>query len=413
MTKPFPNTMDYAGFNAPSRIEADIFDLVIEGELPSEIRGNWYRAIPDPQFPPKEGTDTFLSGDGMISLFRFEDGHVDYKSRYVMTERLKRDRKARRGLHGHYRSPYSDEPGFMDESRTVSNTTPIFHAGKILAAKEDDRPYRMDPNTLETLGMWDFDGLLKSQTMTAHCRTDPETGELFFFGYEAGGLATRDVAFCIAAKDGKLIHEEWFEAPFASLMHDFQVTKDHIIFPVWPITTDLDRLKAGGAHWVWEAGKGSHIGIMPRGGSVKDMRWFHGPDKSSFHFMNAFSEGAKVHLDFNVTNMVPFPFIQEASGIKMQPWEMEGGMVRWTFDLSKNVDTWEEKPIGPAGDMPRIAERDAMRDYEIGYYQTYDPHNGPPLVSGPVGGGFNTILRLNVKTGEVRILGLGPNVTVQ
>ena len=413
MTKPFPTTMDYAGFNAPSRVECDIFDLVVEGEVPAEINGNWYRAVPDPQYPPKEGWDTYLSGDGMVGLFRIENGHVDYKQRYVMTERLKRDRAARRGLHGHYRNPYTDEQGFFGESRTVSNTTPIVHAGRVLMAKEDDRPYEVDPHTLATVGPWDYDGALKSQTMTAHCRVDPDTGELFFFGYEAGGLATKDVAFCIADKDGKLIHEEWFEAPYVGMMHDFQVTKSHVIFPIWPITTDLERLKAGGAHWVFDQSQDTWIGVMPRGGSVKEMRWFKGPPKSAFHFMNAFSEGDKVHMDFTVSNYPPFPFIHEASGLKISPQDMGGKFVRWTFDLSKNESTWDERVLGPSGDMPRVADKDAMRDYEIGYYQTYDPRNGPPNIAGPVGAGFNTLLRINVKTGEIKSLALGPTVTMQ
>jgi carotenoid cleavage dioxygenase len=87
MAKPFPNTMDFAGWNAPSRIECDIYDLVTEGAVPEEISGSWYRSIPDPQYSPMLGDDTFLSGDGMVSLFRFENGHVDFKMRYVKTER--------------------------------------------------------------------------------------------------------------------------------------------------------------------------------------------------------------------------------------------------------------------------------------------------------------------------------------
>ncbi len=413
MTKPFPQTMDFAGFNAPSRIECDIFDLVVEGEIPDEINGAWYRSIPDPQFPPKPGWDTYLSGDGMVSLFRIEDGHADFRMRYVMTERLKRDRAARRSRHGIYRNPYTDEPGFFDESRTASNTTPVFHAGKLLATKEDDRPYRMDPITLETLGPYDFDGALKSQTVTAHCRIDSHTGELFFFGYEASGLATKDVAFCIADANGKLVHEEWFEAPFVSLMHDFVVTKSHVIFPLQPVTADLDRLKAGGAHWVWEPEHGVQVGIMPRGGSVKQMRWFKGPPKSFFHFLNAFSEGDKVHVDVSASNVVVFPFMLEASGLDIRPEERTGAVERWTFDMSRNDDSWEVTPLGPGGDMPRVADKDAMSDYEIGYWQTYDPRNGPPLISGPVGAGFNTVLRVNVKTGEMKSLSLGPGVTVQ
>ncbi len=53
---------------------------------------------------------------------------------------------------------------------------------------------------------------------------------------------------------------------------------------------------------------------MKRGGKVEDMRWFRGPDRSFFHFLNAFSDGDKVHVDFTVSAEVPFPFIREASG---------------------------------------------------------------------------------------------------
>jgi carotenoid cleavage dioxygenase len=58
-----------------------------------------------------------------------------------------------------------------------------------------------------------------------------------------------------------------------------------------------------------------------------------------------------------------------------------------------------------------------MTDFDIGYYQTFDPknapQNGPPPIAGPVGAGFNTIVRMEVKTGKYTTLGLGPTVTVQ
>ncbi len=39
MTKEFPQTPTFAGFSAPSRVEADIFDLEVEGEIPSSLNG--------------------------------------------------------------------------------------------------------------------------------------------------------------------------------------------------------------------------------------------------------------------------------------------------------------------------------------------------------------------------------------
>ncbi|HUA22007.1 MAG TPA: carotenoid oxygenase family protein [Bryobacteraceae bacterium] len=417
MAQPFPHTMDFGGWNAPSRIECDIYDLVVEGSLPEEINGNWYRSIPDPQYSPMLGDDTYLSGDGMVSLFRFENGHVDFKMRYVKTERWKNERAARRSLYGLYRNPYTDDPSVQGKPRNVNNTTPVWHAGKLFATKEDSHAMEMDPHTLETIGMWDYDGKLKSQTMTAHTRLAPDTGDLYFFGYEAGGLCTRDVAFCVADKKGNLVREEWFEAPYVALMHDFAVTREHVVFPVFPITANLERIQAGGHHWIFEQDKESFIGILPRDAHVKHMRWFRGPARSSFHFMNAYSEGNFVHLYFGVSKVPPFPFMQKASGISLRPDQVRIGFVRWTFDLSKPGDTFEEHVIGPSGDMPRTALKDQMRDFEIGYYQTFDPRNapqdGPPPIAGPVGAGFNTILRMEVKTGKHTKLSLGPAVTVQ
>jgi carotenoid cleavage dioxygenase-like enzyme len=417
MSAPFPNSMDFGGYNAPSRVECDIYDLVVEGKVPEEISGCWYRSIPDPQYTPMLGDDTMLSGDGMVSLFQIENGHVDFRMRYVQTERWKNERKARRSLYGLYRNPYTDDPSVrspgMNHSRGVANTTPIYHGGRLLALKEDARAWELDPVTLETRGEWDYQGKLKSQTMTAHTRLDPATGELYFFGYEASGLASRDVAFCVADKNGNLIREEWFQVPYCSMMHDFAVTKEHVIFPVFPTTADLDRIKAGGAHWVWEPTRDTFVGIMPRAGSVKDIRWFRGPPTSAYHFMNAYTEGSRVHLDFGAGKVNPFPFIQKASNIQVHPSEAAGDYVRWTFDLARPSERWEEYKIGPGGEMPRIAEKDFMRDYDIGYYETYNPENGPPLIAGPVGAGFNTVLRLEVKSGRLTGLAMPPGTTVQ
>ena len=90
MSTTFPNMPDFIGHNLPSRIECEIFDLVVEGTIPPDIEGSWFRSIPDPQFPPMLGHDTALSGDGMVSAFVFtKGGHVDYKIRYVQTDRWK------------------------------------------------------------------------------------------------------------------------------------------------------------------------------------------------------------------------------------------------------------------------------------------------------------------------------------
>jgi hypothetical protein len=59
--------------------------------------------------------------------------------------------------------------------------------GKLLMLKEDGLPWEMAPETLETVGQWDFYGAMTSETCTAQPSFDPDTGEMFAFGYEAKG----------------------------------------------------------------------------------------------------------------------------------------------------------------------------------------------------------------------------------
>src|SRR5271163_4372612 len=50
----------------------------------------------------------------------------------------------------------------------------------LLALKEDSPPYALDPNTLETLGLYTFGGRLKSRTFSAHPKFDPDCNVLTY-----------------------------------------------------------------------------------------------------------------------------------------------------------------------------------------------------------------------------------------
>ncbi len=136
--------------------------------------------------------------------------------------------------------------------------------------KEDGPGQQIDPFTLETIGSYDFGGALKSKTMTAHVRIDPDTQEMFVYGYEADGLCSTTMAYWWTDKDGKLVREQWFEAPFCSLVHDFVITEHYAIFPLQPTTSDLERVKAKGAHWVHQQDLEYHVGVMPLRGDVSN-----------------------------------------------------------------------------------------------------------------------------------------------
>lgn len=397
----FPDTVHFRGLNRPVRVEGEVNFLEIEGTLPPEISGAFFRALPDRQLPPMVGDrDVILSHDGLIAKLDISDGCASYAVRFVRTDRFLAERHAGRALFGHYRQPYTDDPLVAGVDRTLANTTPIWHAGRLFIVKEDGLAHQIDPHTLKTLGKWDFDGLLRSETMTAHPRIDPQSGELLFFGYEAAGLSTKTIAYCIVNREGKLISEEWFDGPYCSMMHDFAVTENYAVFPVFPTTSDLERVKAGGPHWIHEQDRESWIGIMPRYGKGEDVRWFRGPNGvHSYHILNAYEDGDRIHLDMCMFNTNMIPFVREDTpGLDIQP---DGSLARWTMDLSAQESVVATRDIGPLGEMPRTRDIDQGRPYSHGWYLTLNPAAGPLLAAGPAGVSFNVLLRIQPDNGGI------------
>ncbi|WP_022676251.1 carotenoid oxygenase family protein [Novosphingobium sp. B-7] len=409
----YPDTVHFRGLNTPVGIEASVPGLTVEGTLPSGLEGSFFRAVPDPAHPPMFADDNILSGDGMISRFRFRKGAVDFDIRYVQTARYLAEQHAGRALFGGYRNPFTDHPSVAETDRTVANTTPLWHAGRLFMTKEDGLPYEIDPDTLATKGACDFDGALPSQTVTAHSRVDPETGELFLFGYEADGACSRDVSYAVLDPRGHLMREQWFKQPYHGMIHDFAITRSRAIFPFFPTTTDLDRLRAGGPKWAHDQNLECCVGIMGRDGDVAGMRWFKGAKgASAFHIMNAFDEGDVVHLDLFVSETNAFGFMREAGGIHIDQRAIRGGFERWTFDLAGEGEHFTVTPLGPPGDMPRIRDADCGRDYKTGWYLSMNPQGGPPLPGGPVGAAFNCLIRITLPHGEIDMLALPPGHAV-
>jgi carotenoid cleavage dioxygenase len=129
-------------------------------------------------------------------------------------------------IQGKYRNPFTDLVDFR--VRTVANTTIVAFQDKMLALKEDGPPYALDPITLETHGVFDFDGQWDSETFTAHPKYDAATREMLAFGYEAKGTATKDILYGTFDKDGVMTQKVWFEAPVCGFQHEFAMTKNWV-----------------------------------------------------------------------------------------------------------------------------------------------------------------------------------------
>ncbi len=327
------------GNGAPVQEERTLTELRITGTIPRELDGRYLRNGANP-FTGISNHPFF--GDGMIHGVRLRDGGAEwYRNRYVQT-------------------PFIADPTInildlevaMDMRSSKANTHVVGHAGKILALEEGHFPYVLD-GELDTVGATDFGGVLTG-SFTAHPKICPVTGEMLAFGYSALEPYLR---YLRVSADGQLVQTETITVGGPTMMHDFNVTRNHVIFMDLPAVFDLDMALRGEMPIRWDDDYPARLGVMPRNGTDADVRWFELDPCYVFHPMNSYEDGDKIVLDVARLShiwrdgMMDFPMPQF--------W-------RWTIDTVTGKVT-EEQVDDRSGEFPRVADSVVGLKHRYGY----------------------------------------------
>ena len=414
----FPQSPSFTGFNTPSRIEADIGDLDIDGVIPPELSGAFYRVQPDPQFPPLLGDDIAFNGDGLITMFHFQKGRCHFKQRWAHTDKWKLENKAGKGLFGAYRNPLTDTAEVKGKIRGTANTNAFVYGGKLYALKEDSPALAMNPATLETDGYTDFGGKMTGQTFTAHPKIDPDTGNMIGFGYASKGICTDDCTYYEITPDGELIAEIWFKTPYYCMMHDFAITPDYALFHIVPSIGSWERLEKGLPHFGFDTTLPVYMGILPRraGATAQDMRWFKRDNCFASHVMNAYQDGTKVHFDTPEAKNNMFPFFPDVHGAPFNGPESASFLTRWTFDMASNSEAFDSitRLTNMMGEFPRIDDRYTGLKYRYGWLLVSDLSQPVDLKGGSAAGLImNSLGLIDHETGAEQKWWCGPVSSLQ
>jgi carotenoid cleavage dioxygenase-like enzyme len=368
------------GNRAPIPMERDAPFLKIEGELPRELNGTLYRNGPNPQFEAP-GAHWF-AGDGMLHAFHLENGRASYRNRWIRTPKWLAEHDAGRALFAGFGRKLPDAPASAPSDSGVANTNIVFHAGRLLALEEGHLPTEIEPGTLNTRGYHDY-GRAIAGPFTAHPKIDPQTGEMVFFGYNAGGPLSAGISFGSVNASGVVTRFDRFEAPYTSMVHDFIVTEHHLLFPVLPLTGSMARAMGGQPAYAWEPDKGAYVGVMKRGGAVEDIVWFRGKACYVFHVLNAWEDGDRILAD--VMQFEEAPLFPHPDGSPTDPQKSRARLCRWTFDLAGNTDRFSRAYLDDVtGEFPRIDDRRAGRSHRHGWYACTNPTAPNFVLSGLV-----------------------------
>ncbi|MDI3314665.1 MAG: carotenoid oxygenase family protein [Mycobacterium sp.] len=325
------------GNYAPVPDELTAFDLPVEGAIPAELNGWYLRNGPN----PREAAGHWCTGDGMIHGVRLENGRAAwYRNRWVRTESFERA------------FPVYNPDGSRNLHSSIANTHVVRHAGKTLALMEFALPYEIT-NDLKTLGAYDFGGKLRD-SMTAHPKICPITGELHFFG--CGNIFEPHVTYHRANADGELIVNRPLDVPGLTLMHDFALTAEHVVFMDLPLVFNLRLALAqqderSDLPYRWDDHYGARLGVLRRDDPYGPVRWFDIDPCYVFHIANAYDArsagGGSIVLE-----VVRYPEMWRNSS----EFQVDAALWRWTIDLDAG-DVAETQLDERAVEFPRVDDR--------------------------------------------------------
>ncbi|MCP5146419.1 MAG: carotenoid oxygenase family protein, partial [Gammaproteobacteria bacterium] len=326
-------------------------------------------------------------------------------------------RAAGKPLFGAYRNPLTDDPSVKGRIRSTANTTPIVHAGKLFALKEDGPPLIMDVLSMDTEGFSNFNGAMKNQTFSAHPKICPDTGNMCNFGYAATGLLTTDCSYMEVSPTGELLFESFFTVPYYCMMHDFALTEHYALFHLVPITSNWDRLKANKPHFGFDTSMPVYLGVLPRDPKGGAIRWFKAP-KTVFasHVLNAYEEGSRIHFLIPEAEGNCFPFFPDINDAPFDRAKATPVMTRWVVDMASTGENFESvtRVSDHVGEFPRVDDRAVGKKNRHGWMLSMNmemPWEG----AGSRAAGFimNTLVHFDFQTNLQHVFWCGPQSIMQ
>lgn len=323
-------------------------DFEIRGKIPRDLNGSFYRNGPNPQFEPGPFYHWFL-GDGMLHAFHLQRGEVSYLNRYVSTPTFEIERRAKRTLFlgqrtnllanmqlvgGHV---FSLLAGLLKDKNAdaytrliaKANTSVLAFREELFALVESSPPVRVQATTLESEGFENFDAGFIGP-FTAHPKIDPHTGYLYAFGYRVAGSPRLE--YYVINPHGKLVSRTPLETDYAAMVHDFVITRNFAVLPVFPAVASLASIRKGRIA-EWQPEKGASIIVLAKDGSPGSVRRFQLPVGYAYHYANAYEDGQQIVIDAIRYERVPLMGSDDEIRAELFAQSNNGYLTRYRIDL--------------------------------------------------------------------------------
>ncbi|MFM7423945.1 MAG: carotenoid oxygenase family protein [Elainella sp.] len=391
--------------------EYDYWIEDVEGTVPVELNGTLFRNGPGLLDIKGQRFHHPFDGDGMICGFTFSEGRVHFRNRFVRTQAFLEEAAAGKIL---YRGVFgTQKPGgwlanaFDLRLKNIANTHVIYWGGKLLALWEAAEPHRLDPATLDTLGLDYLDGALQpGGAFAAHPRIDPaselDEGQPCLVNFSVKPGLSTTITIYEFAPSGQLLRQHAHSVQGFAFMHDFAITPHYCIFFQAPMSFNplhyLLGFKGAGQCLQPRLDQPTQVIVIPRNGR-DPVQTIPVEAGFVFHHANAFEQDGLLYVDSICYG--GFPSIdadenyQEVRFDRLDPGQL------WRFKLNLAEQTVERQLIeSRCCEFPALHPERVGRPYRYVYLgAAHNPEGNAPL---------QALLKLDLETGERQLWTAAP-----
>ncbi|GMH41123.1 hypothetical protein BSKO_09033 [Bryopsis sp. KO-2023] len=401
--------------------------MKIEGELPSTLRGTYFRNGPGRWNDGGEDVLHPYDSEGLVASISIKNGRAFFRSRFVETKESQQEeakgQKVYKGAFGTV--PNAARKNFDVYVKNASNSAVFLWGPKLWTLYESGQPYLLDPYTLRTVGLDNLDGvfheglpfdlglgriansltgallqvlkrdesfkaLVGGDAVCAHPRVDPKTNRLVIFSYRLKlshnpSLISTELTFYEFDQKFNLVNTLHHTFPGYAFVHDFGLTENYYVVIEAHL---ISRPSSDSA----SKSKAQIIKMQP---------------SFCFHHVNAYEEDSTVVLDsIHYPRFPDFHYmLQPGKGYKDIDADQQpiGRLKRMVLDLEKREGTLTEKNFR-AMEFPGINAGFEGSPYKYTYVSaSLHPHKNQP---------GQAIAKVNVDSGAVEMWSAGTHYYV-
>ena len=280
-------------------------DLPLEGDWPDWLSGTLLRNGPAQFSVGDQDYNHWFDGHAMLHAFRMGDGTVGYRNRFLETgsrvEALEAGTIVRsefatdpcRSLFGRIMSVFTAEPT-DNASINVARLDDAY-----VALTETPMPVAFDPETLETVGVVDYDDEVDAQMETAHPHVEPGTGRTLTYQTVFGRQPRYQICSIPPDAAARTVRAS-VDVDRPSYMHSFGMTEHYVILSEWPLVVDpLDLLFRAAPfieNFQWRPERGTRFRVLRKADGAEVARCT-ADAAFGFHHVNAFERDGHVACD--------------------------------------------------------------------------------------------------------------------